>query len=154
MAEGPACSERLQLQSRGLDQASLSIQTPPGDQPAHGAITGQFQKHCCLAMAAIAMAVTADECDRRAALVVVHLRPSILAQLLAAVVRISARGNTLSVAVLHTLAKRHQQAPPNAAELCLTPKFASCGMLRFSEQGHSVIPITLFRGRARGKKAH
>ena len=77
------------------------------------------------------MAVTTDECDRRAALVVDHLRPGILAQLLAAVVRISARGNTLSVAVVHTLPKRHQ-TPPNGAELCLTPKFASYSMLRFS----------------------
>ncbi|CAE7037983.1 unnamed protein product, partial [Symbiodinium sp. CCMP2456] len=119
------------------DAASVSIQTPPKQDVR--AINGPFQKHCCLAMA---MAVTTDEFDRHAVLAVDHLTPSIWAQLLAAVVRISARGNTLSVAVLHTLPK-DCQTPPKGAELCFTPKFASCSRHRFSEC-HPVIPITLF----------
>ncbi|CAE7218699.1 unnamed protein product [Symbiodinium necroappetens] len=150
MAESPACSEGLRFQSCGLDKASVSIQTQTPPKQDERAINGPFQKHCCLAMA---MAVATHEFKGHAALAMDHLTPSILAQLLAAVVQISARDNTLSVAVLHTLQKHHQ-TPPKGVELCFTPKFASCSRHRFSELCHPVIPITLLCGRtASGKKA-
>ena len=138
------------LRFSAFPEASVSIQTQTPPKQDERAINGPFQKHCCLAMA---MAVATHEFKGHAALAMDHLTPSILAQLLAAVVQISARDNTLSVAVLHTLQKHHQ-TPPKGVELCFTPKFASCSRHRFSELCHPVIPITLLCGRtASGKKA-